>query len=102
MVNDGLAKFFKDIEFIESAPELVHAYIAKVGDYQIGIQITPVTANANFGGYSLSERMKNSFDCFTEKYGGKVFVVYSLRGENANKEVLESISSEIERSKMNK
>ena len=65
MVNDGLAKIFKDIEFIESAPELDHAgnidYIAKVGNYQIGIQIKPITANANFGGYSLSERMKNSF-----------------------------------------
>ena len=48
MVNDGLAKIFKDIEFIESAPELDHAYIAKVGNYQIGIQIKPIIANANF------------------------------------------------------
>lgn len=106
VVNDGLTKFFKDIEFEESDPELDHAgdidYVAKVGDYQIGIQIKPVTANANFGGYSLSERMKNSFDCFTEKYGGKVFVVYSLRGEIANKEVIDSISSEIEKLRMKK
>lgn len=101
-----MAKIFKDIEFVESDPELDHAgdidYVAKVGDYQIGIQIKPVTANANFGGYSLSERMKNSFDSFTEKYGGKVFVVYSLRGEIANKEVIDSISSEIEKLKMKK
>ena len=106
VVNDGLAKIFKDIEFVESDPELDHAgdidYIAKVGNYQIGIQIKPVTANANFGGYSLSERMKNSFECFTEKYGGKVFVVYSLRGEIANKEVIDSISREIEKLKMKK
>lgn len=100
VVNDGLAKIFKDIEFVESDPELDHAgdidYMAKVGGFQIGIQIKPVTSNANFGGYSLSERMKASFENFTEKYGGKVFVVYSLRGEIANKEVIGDISREIE------
>lgn len=103
VVNDGLAKVFKDVEFIESDPELDHAgdidYVAKVGSSQIGIQIKPVTAKANFGGYSLSERMKTSFDSFTEKYGGKVFVVYSLDGEVANKEVIDSISKEIQRLK---
>lgn len=106
VVNDGLAKIFKDIEFVESDPELDHAgdidYVAKVGDFQIGIQIKPVTANANFGGYSLSERMKNSFENFTEKYGGRVFIVYSLRGEIANREVLDSISDEIEKLKKKK
>ncbi len=97
------SKIFKDVEFAESDPELDHAgdidYVAKVGKYQFGIQIKPVTANANFGGYSLSERMKASFDDFISKYGGKVFIVYSLRGEIANKEVVEQIKQEIERLK---
>ena len=101
VVNGGLAKIFKDVEFAESDPELDHAgdidYVAKVEKYQFGIQIKPVTANANFGGYSLSERMKTSFEEFTNKYGGKVFVVYSLRGEIANKEVITQIKIEIER-----
>ena len=101
VVNDGLAKKFPYVTFEESDPELDHAgdidYVAKVGKYQFGIQIKPVTANANFGGYSLSERMKASFSDFTEKYGGKVFIVYSLKGEIANKEVIESIKKEIER-----
>lgn len=101
VVNDGLAKKFPEITFEESDPELDHAgdidYVAKVGKYQFGIQIKPVTANANFGGYSLSERMKASFSDFTEKYGGKVFIVYSLKGEIANKDVIESIKKEIER-----
>ena len=57
----------------------------------------PVTAGANFGGYSLSERMKSSFAAFAEKYGGKVFVVYSLKGEIANAEVVEQIAAEIGR-----
>lgn len=101
VVNDGLAKKFPYVTFEESDPELDHAgdidYVAKVGKYQFGIQIKPVTANANFGGYSLSERMKASFNDFTEKYSGKVFIVYSLKGEIANTEVIESIRNEIER-----
>ena len=101
VINDGLAKMFKEVEFMESDPELDHAgdidYVAKVGNHQFGIQIKPITANANFGGYSLSERMKNSFEEFTEKYKGKVFVVYSLKGEIANKEVIEAVSEEIKR-----
>ena len=101
VVNDGLAKIFPNLVFEESDPELDHAgdidYIAKVGDKAIGIQIKPVTANANFGGYSLSERMKASFQNFTEQFGGKVFIVYSLKGEIANKEVIKNIEAEIKR-----
>lgn len=101
VVNDGLAKIFPSVEFEESDPELDHAgdidYVAKVGRKAFGIQIKPVTANANFGGYSLSERMKASFEDFTEKYGGKVFIVYSLKGEIANKEVIDHIREEIRR-----
>ena len=40
--------------------------------------------------------MKNSFESFKEKYGGKVFVVFSLKGEIANKEIIEAIRTEIE------
>ena len=101
VVNDGLAKKFPNVVFKESDPELDHAgdidYVAEVGNYQFGIQIKPVTANANFGGYSLSERMKASFNDFTEKYGGKVFIVYSQKGEIANTEVIDSLRDEIER-----
>ena len=74
-------------------------YVAKVGQYQFGIQIKPVTANANFGGYSLSERMKASFEDFTEKFGGKVFIVYSQKEVIANKDVVNEIAAEIERLK---
>jgi hypothetical protein len=34
---------------------------------------------------------------FEEKFGGKVFVVFSLDGEVANKEVINEIQKEIER-----
>ncbi|MDD2595536.1 MAG: MjaI family restriction endonuclease [Bacteroidales bacterium] len=103
VVNDGLAKIFPELTFDESDPELDHAgdidYIAKVGKKAIGIQIKPVTAKANFGSYSLTERMKASFADFEEKFGGKVFIVFSLDGEIANKEVIEDIRKEIERLK---
>jgi len=101
VVNDGLAKIFTDVVFEESDPELDHAgdidYIGKVKNKAFGIQIKPVTAKANFGNYSATERMKASFDDFEEKFGGKVFVVFSLDGEIANKEVIEVIKKEIER-----
>ena len=101
VVNDGLAKIFTNVIFEESNPELDHAgdidYIAKVGNKAFGIQIKPVTAKANFGNYSATERMKASFVDFEEKFGGKVFVVFSLDGEIANKEVIKEIQKEIER-----
>jgi hypothetical protein len=105
VVNDGLAKIFPTVTFEESDPELDHAgdidYIAKVGSKALGIQIKPVTAKANFGNYSATERMKASFADFTDKFGGKVFVVFSLDGEIANKEVITEIENEIERLQRN-
>jgi len=101
VVNDGLAKIFTNVIFEESNPELDHAgdidYIAKIENNAFGIQIKPVTAKANFGNYSSTERMKASFAEFEEKFGGKVFVVFSLDGEIANKEVINEIQKEIER-----
>lgn len=101
VVNDGLAKLFPNIEFIESDPELDHAgdidYVAYIGQKAIGIQIKPTTAQANFGSYSPTERMKANFDAFTNKYGGKVFVVFSLDGDIANTDIIDQIRAEIQR-----
>lgn len=101
VVNDGLAKEFTEVSFEESPPELDHAgdidYLGWVGKKAFGIQIKPVTAKSNFGNYSVSERMKASFEDFEEKYQGKVFIVYSLDGEIADKEVLKDIENEIKR-----
>jgi hypothetical protein len=103
VVNDVLANIFTDITFEETDPELDHAgdidYIAKINGKAIGIQIKPITASANFGGYSLTERMKSSFKSFEEEYGGKVFIIFSLDGEIANDNVIEDIRVEIKRLK---
>jgi hypothetical protein len=107
VINDGLAKIFPDIEFEESDPELDHAgdidYIGKVGNKAFGIQIKPVTANANFDNYKITERMSKSFQDFEEKFGGKVFIIFSTKKGNKkdiiNKEIIENIRQEIERLK---
>jgi hypothetical protein len=41
--------------------------------------------------------MKASFADFEERFGGKVFVVFSLDGEIANKEIINYIKKEIDR-----
>jgi MjaI restriction endonuclease len=107
VINDGLVKIFPEIEFEESDPVLDHAgdidYLGKVGDKAFGIQIKPITANANFGNYKITERMSASFQDFEEKYGGKVFVIFSIRtGDKKvikNNEIIEEIKAEIERLK---
>lgn len=107
VINDGLAKIFPEIKFEESDPVLDHAgdidYIGKVKDKAFGIQIKPITANANFGNYKITERMSASFQDFEKKYGGKVFVIFSIRtGDKKvikNKEIIDEIKAEIERLK---
>ena len=107
VINDSLSKIFPDVEFEESEPEMDHAgdidYLGKVGDKYFGIQIKPITANANFANYKISERMSASFQDFEEKYGGRVFIIFSTRSGNkkdiVNKTVIKDIESEIERLK---
>jgi hypothetical protein len=103
VVNDVLSKIFPDIIFEESDTELDHAgdidYVARIGNKVLGIQIKPVTAKANFGNYSPTERMKASFADFEEKYSGRVFIVFSLDGEIGNKEVVQQIKTEIDKLK---
>jgi hypothetical protein len=105
VINDGLSEIFPDVQFEESDPELDHAgdidYIGKVGVNAFGIQIKPITANANFGNYKISERMSNNFDSFQKKYKGQVFIIFSRREGRkkviANLDVIDQIAQEIER-----
>jgi hypothetical protein len=101
VIEDNLAKIFPEVRFEESDPELDHAgdidYLGWVGEKAFGIQIKPVTAQANFGNYSVTERMKLSFEDFTQRFGGKVFVIFSVNDTIQNKEVIEQIAAEINR-----
>lgn len=101
VVEDNLVKKFSEVRFEESDPELDHAgdidYLGWVGDKAFGIQIKPITANANFGNYSPSERMKASFADFNQKYGGNVFIIFSEKEKISNQNILEKIAAEINR-----
>ena len=101
VVEDNLAEKFPSVRFDESDPELDHAgdidYLGWVGTRAFGIQIKPVTSKANFGNYSASERMRVSFESFTSKYGGSVFIIYSIKDQIINTEVLSEIEAEITR-----
>ena len=99
VIEDNLAKEFPQVRFEESDPALDHAgdidYLGWVGKKAFGIQIKPVTAKANFGNYSATERMKASFEEFTKKYGGKVFIVFSIDDKITNEDVIDQITTEI-------
>ncbi len=99
VIEDNLAKEFPNVKFEESDPELDHAgdidYLGWVGKKAFGIQIKPVTAKANFGNYSATERMKASFGDFTKKFGGQVFIVFSIDDKIKNEEVIGQIAAEI-------
>ncbi len=101
VIEDNLAKAFPNVRFEESDPELDHAgdidYLGWIGEKAFGIQIKPVTAKANFGNYSATERMRASFDSFTKKYGGQVFIVFSIDDKIKNEEVFGQIETEIQR-----
>jgi hypothetical protein len=101
VIEDNLAKTFPNIKFVESDPQLDHAgdidYLGWVGNKAFGIQIKPVTAKANFGNYSATERMKASFNDFEKKFGGQVFIVFSTDDKIKNEDVIDDISKEIAR-----
>jgi hypothetical protein len=102
VVNDGLAKLFPSIKFDEVPLELDYVsdvdYLGYIGEKAFGIQIKVANVESNFE-YSISERMKGSFQDFEADYGGKVFIIFSLDGEIANNEVLKEIEQEIDRLK---
>ena len=100
VIEDNLAKKFPEVRFEESDPALDHAgdidYIGWVDNLAFGIQIKPLTTNANFGNYSASERMRGSFASFSKKYRGNVFIVISVDDKIKNTEVIDQIAIEVE------
>lgn len=103
VVNDNLSKKFPEIIFEETDPELDHAgdidYLGKVNDKSFGIQIKPVTANANLGNYDITARMEESFRTFEERFGGKVFIIFSINDKIVNTDIYNDIEEEINRLK---
>jgi len=57
--------------------------------------LPPVTANANFGNYDVTARMEQSFKDFEGKFGGKVFIIFSIEDKIANNDIYEKTEAEI-------
>jgi len=78
----------------------VDFFIEVNGEY-IGLQIKPTTFEHTFEDYKWKEMQETSHRKFHEKFGGKVFIIFSVKEGNRkvikNKEVIEEIKSEIER-----
>jgi hypothetical protein len=81
----------------------VDFYIEVSGKY-IGIQIKPITYNQTPEIHKWKEWLSKTHKKFEKKYGGKVFIVFSVkkgdRKEIYNKEVVAEIRKEINRLKM--
>jgi hypothetical protein len=78
----------------------VDFYIEVEGKY-IGLQIKPTTFEHTFEDYKWKDMQRASHLKFQEKFGGKVFTVFSIKSgkkkEIYNKEVIEEIKKEIKR-----
>jgi hypothetical protein len=81
----------------------VDFYIEVSGKY-IGIQIKPITYNQTPEIHKWKEWLSKTHKKFEKKYGGKVFIVFSVkkgdRKEIYNKEVVAEIRKEINRLRM--
>lgn len=94
-------------EKIQPAPDKwdrtfnVDFYIA-VGDKHIGLQIKPISSGIALDQYQWDNMHQVNHERFTEKFGGKVFFVYSVKGSGKKKqihntEVISEIQKEIQR-----
>ncbi|WP_041083638.1 MjaI family restriction endonuclease [Thermotoga profunda] len=81
-------------------------FFINVNKKYIGIQVKPITYNQTPELYRWKEWLAESHRKFEERFGGKVFVVFSCSVENGkkeiyNKEIIEEIKNEINRLKKN-
>jgi len=78
-------------------------FYIQIGDKYIGIQIKPITYEQTPEIHKWKDWMKETHRKFEEKFGGKVFIIFSIKKDNKkeifNEEVINEIKIEIERLK---
>jgi hypothetical protein len=81
-------------------------FYIKVGNKYIGLQIKPITYKQTPEIYKWKEWLSKTHDRFKKRYGGKVFIVFSIKRNNKkeiyNPEVVEEIRKEIQNLKAEK
>ena len=74
-------------------------FILKIKDKYIGLQIKPITFKHTFEDYKWKEMQRSAHIKFQQRYGGKVFTIFSVRqGQKkiiANPEITEEIKNEL-------
>ncbi len=75
-------------------------FFIEVNDKYIGIQIKPITFEHTFENYKWQEMQETTHLKFQKKFGGRVFIVFSVKvGDKKtikNTELIEEIKNEIE------
>ena len=78
-------------------------FYIQIGNRYIGLQIKPITYEQTPEVYRWKEWLAKTHDKFKKEYGGKVFIVFSIKKDNKkviyNPEVIGEIKEEIERLK---
>jgi len=78
-------------------------FFIEVNGKYIGIQIKPITFKHTFEDYKWQEMQETSHSKFKKKFGGEVFIIFSIaEGKKKiiqNREVIEDIRKDIERLK---
>jgi len=76
-------------------------FYIQVNDKYIGLQIKPISSGMALDQYQWDEIQENTHKKFTNKFGGKVFFVFSLKEGNKKKihntEVISEIEDEIKK-----
>lgn len=77
-------------------------FFIKVSGSFIGLQVKPISSGKSLNDYQWIEMHKNNHKRFETKFGGKVFIVFSVKGTNDKKTihnpgVIEEILTEINR-----
>ncbi len=76
-------------------------FFIEVTDKYIGLQIKPITFEHTFENYKWNEMQETTHNKFQKKFGGRVFIVFSVKvGDKKtikNIEVIEEIKNEIEK-----
>jgi len=76
-------------------------FFIKINDKHIGLQIKPISFEHTFEKHKWEQMQDATHSKFQEKYGGKVFIIYSVRiGKNKeikNSDIIGEIRQEIKR-----
>ena len=76
-------------------------FTIKINDNYVGIQIKPTTFEHTTEDYKLKEIQNSTHQKFQKKFGGKVFIVFSVTKDRKkmiqNTEIIDVIQKEIER-----